>query len=265
MGMPLLVEPSTTEETERVMFLSDIHAPFHDEDAIDAVLRFIPEFDPHRIVLNGDIQDFYSLSRFDRDYERNETLDEEIGVGNRIRSQIRHAAPNAVIDETEGNHEARLEAYLRRNVDTLAPILSLPKVKEAMSIKSLFNYDLLEINGYGSEGFFLRENFRVKHGEFARQDAGMSAKAQMLRGFTNGVSGHTHRLSRFSFRADGGRMYEWFEGGCLCSMDAEYIRGGVPNWEQGFTVGQFSTTGSLYLMDEVRIQDGKIRWQGQVI
>ena len=262
---PQLVKPSTTEETERIIFLSDIHAPFHDEDAIKAVLRFIPEFDPHRIVLNGDIQDFYSLSRFDRDYERNESLDEEIGVGNRIRSQIRHAAPNADIIETEGNHEARLEAYLRRNVDTLAPILSLPKVKEAMSMASLFNYDLYNITGYGSEGFFLREDFRVKHGEFARQDAGMSGKAQMLRGFSSGVSGHSHRLARFPFRADGGRLYEWFEGGCLCSLDAEYLRGGVPNWEQGFTVGQFSTKGSAHFMEVVPIRDGKISWQGQVI
>lgn len=259
------VKPSTTEETERVMFLSDIHAPFHDEDAIQAVLRFIPEFDPHRIVLNGDIQDFYALSRFDRDWDRNESLDEEIGVGNRIRSQIRHAAPNADIIETEGNHEARLEAYLRRNVDTMAPILSLPAVKEAISMKSLFNDSYYKITRFGSEGFFLRENFRVKHGEFARQDAGMSAKAQMLRGFTSGVSGHTHRLSRFPFRADGGRLFEWFENGCLCSLDAEYMRGGAPNWEQGFTVGQFSTKGSSYFMEIVPIRDGKILWQGQVI
>lgn len=262
---PQLVEPSTTEETERVMFLSDIHAPFHDKDAIQAILRFIPEFDPHRIVLNGDIQDFYSLSRFDRDYERHESLDEEIAIGNRIRSQIRHAAPNADIIETEGNHEARLEAYLRRNVDTLAPILSLPKVKEAMSMKSLFNHDLYDITGYGSEGFYLRENFRVKHGEFARQDAGMSAKAQMLRGFTSGVSGHSHRLSRFPFRADGGRLFEWFEGGCLCLLDAEYIRGGVPNWEQGFIIGQFSTGGSTNIVETVPIIQGKALWQGQEI
>jgi len=265
MSVPRLVEPSTTEETERVMFLSDIHAPFHDQDAVDAVLRFIPEFDPHRIVLNGDIQDFYSLSRFDRDYERNETLDEEIGIGNRIRSQIRHAAPNAAIDETEGNHEARLQAFLRRNADAMGPILSLPGVKESLTYEALFNLKYFEINWHGSEGFFLRENFRVKHGEFARQDAGMSAKAQMLRGFTSGVTGHTHRLSRFPFRADGGRLYEWFEGGCLCQLDAEYIRGGAPNWEQGFVVGQFSTNGSGSFVEPVTIRDGKISWQGQLI
>lgn len=264
MAFAEVVPCSTTEDTELVAFLSDIHAPFHDKEAVESALNFIKEEQPHTVVLNGDIQDFYRLSRFDKDPERPETLQDEIDIGNGIRRKIRSAAPNAVIHETEGNHEARLTAYIRANQDKLGDILDLAGIREALRPEKLFYDELTGIKRHGSEGFFLRENFRVKHGEFARQDAGMSAKAQMLRGFTSGITGHTHRLARFPFRADGGRLFEWFEGGCLCKLDAEYIRGGFPNWEQGFAVGQFSTKTSNFILDTLPVRDGKASWNGKV-
>lgn len=258
MAFPKKVEPSTKEETEIVVFLSDVHAPFHDKAAVAAVVEYIAQHQPHRVVLNGDITDFYAMSRFDKDINRRETLGEEISQSNGIRSQIRRAVPNAVIDENEGNHEARLSAFINRNAEALREFMTLPTVASALEPSSLCDYEYYQINGHGDEGFLLRDNFWVKHGEFVRQDAGMSAKAQMLRAFVNGISGHTHRLGEFIYRSQTGQKYTWIEGGCLCDLDAPYMRGGVPNWVQGFAVGQFSTKTDSYKIETVEIEEGKI-------
>jgi hypothetical protein len=257
MAAPKLVDAATTEDVEVVVFLSDLHVPYEDKKAVRAVIDLIEDLQPHRIVLNGDIQDFYRVSRFDKDWERTDTLQDEIDTGNFYRMKFRDAAPNAVIDETEGNHEARLGIYLDRNADALGSLRSL-------RLPALLQHKTYQITGHGDEGFLLRPDFWIKHGEIARQDAGMSAKAQMLKAFTNGLTGHTHRLGEFTVRVGMGKVYRWFENGCLCNIDdADYIRGGAPNWMQGFSVGQFSTNSDKFKVELVEVEDGGFSYHGK--
>jgi hypothetical protein len=162
------------------------------------------------------------------------------------------------MDENEGNHETRLVSYLNKNRHVMAPLLTVASIAEKLNLGSLHNHEELEIRAHGDEGFLLRNNFWVKHGEFVRADAGMSAKAQMLRGFINGISGHTHRLAEFPYRTQTGQRFIWIEQGCLCDLDCEYLRGGAANWDQGFVVGHFSTISDAFQVEIVRIQDGQI-------
>lgn len=250
LGAAQLVSPATTEATELVVFLSDIHIPYEDKRMLAASLDLIMDLQPHRVVLNGDIADFFQLSRFNKGLDRLDTLQEELDDTNDVRNAYRAAAPNAVIDETEGNHDSRLRTFVQMNARALTSLRDLqPEKLNAWAVN--------EINPHGDNGFLLRENFLVKHGNMVRGEAGASAKAELTAAGISGTSGHTHRLAQYA--KAGYVRREWWEGGCLCRLDPDYVAGGVPNWQNGMLVGQFSTKSSAFVIEPVfRYEDSLV-------
>lgn len=252
-GRAPLLKPSTKAATEVVVSLSDIHVPYQDKPLVNSAIRLIKKLQPHRVVLNGDINDFFQLSRFNSGLERLDLLQDEIDEANALRARIRKAAPNAEIIETEGNHDSRLITYVAVNARALTSL-------RAIKPHALLAWDELEIKGVPGCGFRIRENFLIKHGSIIRSETGYSAKAELTAAGVSGLSGHTHRVGRYS-RA-GYITKEWNEQGCLCSLEPDYIVG-APNWEHGLAVGYFSTKSLAYHVDLVRPVGGKFFYGGQ--
>lgn len=248
-GAAPLVKPSTRRSTESVVFLSDIHAPFHDPAAVAAAVRLVKELQPDRVVINGDVADFFQLSRFNTGLERIDLLQQEIDIGNEIRRAIRRAAPDAELIENEGNHDSRIRTFVEKNARSLTSL-------RALDPASLFLYDELAITPYGAAGFRLRQDFLVKHGSVVRKGSGATAKAELLAAGISGISGHTHRLA--TYRANGYVPRQWTEQGCLCLTTPDYIVG-VPDWQPGIVVGEFSTKSQSFVTHEVPLIDGKLR------
>lgn len=230
-GKAKLVRPSTPSAWETVVFLSDIHVPYHDPVLVDAATQIIAAVNPDRVVINGDTNDFFGLSRFNKAAERFDELQNEINMGRMIRALVRESAPNAIMDETLGNHEERLLTYPGFN----APGLRTLDVLKPSNLLGLSEY---EITLHPRNGFRLRENFLVEHGQVVRKGSGESAKARLNDTLISGIMGHTHRLD--SNRRSGYRDLVWYEQGCLCAMNPDYVIGEA-NWKQGFAIGTFST------------------------
>jgi len=230
-GKAELIEPSTTERWEVGAFFSDIHAPYHDKYLIDSAIELLSDLQPHFVVLNGDINDFFGISRFNKAQERSDLLQMELDMGIEIRKAFRAAAPNARFYETIGNHEERLLTYPAFN----APVL---RSLRALKPSTLLGLDDLEISHFPQHGFRLREEFVVEHGIVVRKDSGASAKARLNDTLISGIMGHTHRMD--SARRSGYRELSWYEQGCLCLMNPDYVKGEA-NWKQGFAIGTFST------------------------
>jgi predicted phosphodiesterase len=240
-----------TKRNEVVVSLSDFHVPFQDVNAVNSAVRMVKALNPDRVVLNGDLSDFFQLSRFNKALERMDSLQSEVDEANHIRKRIRLAAPNAVIDEVDGNHDSRIRTYVEVNAGALSSLRSLQP-------RSLFKYDDLEINWHPGAGFRLRDDFIVKHGTLVRGEAGATAKAELLAAGVSGVSGHTHRLA--TYRRVGYSTRQWTEQGCLCRLDPDYIVG-APNWTQGCVVIELSRTATW--VTEVPYVDGKLRFGGR--
>lgn len=250
LGAAKLVQPATKEATEIVVFVSDIHVPYEDFRMVNASVALINDLQPHRVVLNGDIADFFQLSRFNKGLDRLDTLQEELDAANTRRMQYRMAAPNAVIDETEGNHDSRLRTFVQTNARALTSLRNLQPA-------ALNAWTENEINPHGEQGFLLRPEFLVRHGTSVRGEAGATAKAELTSAGISGVSGHTHRLANYT--KAGYVQRSWWEGGCLCRTDPDYVSGGSPNWQQGLLVGQFSTTSNAFVIEPVyRYEDSLI-------
>ncbi len=50
-----------------ILLLSDIHVPYHNIQALTLALKYGLENEVNTILLNGDIIDFYAISRFEKD------------------------------------------------------------------------------------------------------------------------------------------------------------------------------------------------------
>jgi len=98
--------------SRRIGILSDIHFPYHDEEALKVAIDYLIEYKPDTIILNGDILDFYGLSAFDKDPSKPK-MREELEQGRWFISAMRETFPNALIYYKIGNHEMRLERWLK--------------------------------------------------------------------------------------------------------------------------------------------------------
>lgn len=203
-----------------ILVCSDVHIPFQDDKAITAFLSEIDDEQPNIIILNGDILDFFMLSRFTKGEGRNPA--EEIHLCRKFLQEVRNAAgKDCKIFYVLGNHETRLERY----VLTKAPELS-SLVEDVFTILKVEDFDIR-----GCSSLILNHNIVFKHGTYLGSKSGLSAIKEMESSYSSGVSGHCHRLCKYIARKSG-RKFFWVESGCLCDLNPEYVIN--PNWQQGF-------------------------------
>lgn len=237
---------------ERAVFIPDIHAPFQDNGAVSVALEFVKWFNPHHLIFLGDNVDFYAISRFIRDPERRfgRALQREIDTALAIMGDFVDASPRAKRYWIQGNHEERLEKYLYTGAPELAGL-------RALGFAELFPITKRDIT-YVPDGSFTLHGLTIKHGNIVRLHSAYTAKAEFERNGVSGVSGHSHRLGKYYKRHRGG-YFCWVEGGCLCkTKNIEYMRGAVPDWQQGLVVGYFKTSSGRFTINDHPIVSGKM-------
>lgn len=101
----------TIEMNERIVVLNDLHVPFHDTKTLRSVYKAVKDANPDRIILGGDVCDFYSISTFSKDPMRRMNLQDEVERVQTVLIDIRKRFPKADIDFIPGNHEERLDYY----------------------------------------------------------------------------------------------------------------------------------------------------------
>jgi len=220
---------SKKEKTKLAAVMNDIHIPYHDRKALAICLEYLREIKPHQIVLNGDIVDFYSVSKYMKDPMRIETLQSELDEARAFLTMVRREHPRAEIFFTMGNHEIRLEKFL------------IDRASALVSLRCLSLDDLL---GLSDNRIKFRETdvhigkMRVTHGVMARQIPGSSVRGHYSRTGTSILIGHVHRFNMQQYRDHHG-THTLIENGCLCGMDPSYADQ-FTNWQQGFSVIEYS-------------------------
>lgn len=226
---------------KKVFVASDIHFPFQDNNAVDRFINDCYLEMPDVIVLNGDLMDFYKLSRFSKD-PKGRDPEEEIDMCREFLGKLRQANPNAEIYYTIGNHETRLTKYILDNAPYIVGLVE--------NVFDLLKVD--EFNVIGCSSLLVNDTFMFKHGTRLGNKSGLSAMKELEAHYLSGATGHTHRLAKFTTRKSGKR-FVWFETGCLCTLDPEYMV--QPDWQQGYAVIKFDSKGKLKESHIVEIGD----------
>jgi hypothetical protein len=159
--------------------------------------------------------------------------------------------PDCKVLMREGNHERRRKDYLDKHPE-LAGL-------DGLSARKLYGLDAFDV-AWDDADFMYWAGRVITHGEVVRQVAGQSARGEMEKWGTSGISHHVHRLAEYR-KTTLLRDDLWVEGGCLCRLDPPYLAG-RPNWQHGFVVVE--RLGDDWSVELVPIRDGKAAFRGTV-
>jgi hypothetical protein len=212
---------------ERRTIIGCVHLPYADKAAYELTMAVLEHRKPTHIVLNGDILDCRGLSKYAKDPAEVDRLQEEIHVFIRFIKDIKRAAPDAKLDYTPGNHEARLERYLQDNAPALRSL-------DALTLPSLLRFAELGIEFHRDEIVVAQRNGVICHGSIVRKGSGMSARAELekrrfqVSTFTN----HTHRQGvTFVTLPYSDQVLCGIECGTLQRLDVDFVT--HPDWQLG--------------------------------
>lgn len=223
------IEITERDEGSRLVVISDAQLPFIDEALWQATLKFIEDFKPHDVIINGDWLDCYEISDFDKNPNRLFGLQTELEMASDNLDDLRkRVAVGGKVWWIDGNHEERMNRVIWKRAQGFAFLVA--DIEQALRL----DQRCAGYVPYGKHIDYL--GFTVTHGNFVSQHSAYTAKKHAERYHSSGCNGHTHRLGSFSYTDGKRRSHTWHEIGCLCRTDLEYTRG-IANWQQGFLAG----------------------------
>jgi len=257
--------------------------PFHDRGAMDIALQIVEKEQPDDIFLGGDIFDLTDWTdRFIRQVEFMNLTQPAFVEGAWWMANLRMAAPDAVIEYLEGNHEVRLVNAMLTN---MAAAVGIKKIKfgdkevkielendPMVSIPNYLSLDEIGINYIG--GYpgtrWLNEVLRIEHGDIARAKPLTTVAALLKDRSESVICGHIHRseiATKTLYERSGVRGVSAWAIACLCHIDGR-VPGHNPakqHWQQGLGIVEYAPEGTYFNMNPIRIERGKALYNGEYI
>lgn len=244
--------PYVLEVVGRVGILSDIHVPYHSDVALAAAVDYLRGQQLAALVLNGDVADFYTISRWVKNPAMR-NLKAELGQVRQLLAWIRQEFPSIPIVYKLGNHEERWTHWLWQHAPEICD-------EPEMGLRAWFHLDEHGIDLVDDQRPVMAGKLPILHGH--ELPKGLTNPVNMARGaFLRTLStilvGHGHRTSG---HAESNLWHEevfcWSQG-CLCDMNPEYAR--VNRWNWGFATVDIHAAGD-FDVENLRITaDGKVR------
>jgi predicted phosphodiesterase len=211
-----------------ILLLSDIHVPYHDEQAIDAALAWGKDHHINTIILTGDFMDFFRLSRFTQSVHEPD-LAYELESGYEMMYYIANRFPKAKIYFLPGNHEFRLEMYLQNKAPEL--LAAEPGLSNLDFYLKFADFGVSYLN---NSQLIQAGKLFIGHGsEFHGGAGGVNpSRTFTLRTGGNFIAGHFHRTSEDSSTHIDGSVKGCWSMGCLCGLWPDYSK--YNKWNHGF-------------------------------
>ena len=236
---------------KRILILSDIHIPYHDETAINPAVEWGKKQKPDTVILNGDTIDFYQLSRFIKDPRKREAK-HEIDITKEFLKFITTEFKKATIIYKKGNHDERWDHYLWNHAPQLCDF-------EHVQLHTILGFADLGIEMVEDQRPILCGKLPVFHGH--ELPKGMTNPVNMARGAylrmaDSVLVGHGHRTSAHSEPNWKHEEVATWSTGCLCGLNPEYAR--INKWNHGFAFVEVSGNGE-FGVNNLRVSEGKVR------
>jgi predicted phosphodiesterase len=235
-----------------VGIISDVHVPYHSEIAVAAAIGFLKEQNLAGLLLNGDIADFYAISRYMKDPAQRDFKGELDAVRTFI-AWLRQEFPGISIVYKTGNHEDRWRHWLYQHA---AEISDDPR----MSLCSWLDLDAQGVTMVDDQRPVMLGKLPVLHGH--ELPKGMAAPVNVARGaFLRTLStvlvGHSHRTSNHAESDMWHHETACWSTGCLCDLRPEYSV--VNRWNHGFAMATVHKGGAFDVQNYRVMKDGTVR------
>ena len=226
--------------TTTTLVLPDVQYPYHSPLMFTKILRVIEDVKPDAVLSIGDAIDLPQVSRWSKGNagEYAPTLQKHIsGFVSDVLRPLRAAAPEASVTWLEGNHDVRIQDFLKQYAYPLTTL-------HALSMESLFELDSLGIK-YERGPLRVATNTLAIHGH---EPGGYSAQPQawdlkFLRRYgtdKNVLFGHTHQpfITSSAYGYAGKVKPRWVMnvGSIMNPEHAHYMKDGSVSWTQSFAL-----------------------------
>ena len=216
--------PHVIEGPERIAIISDIHLPFHSKEVLEQWLEDCYEYEPSIVLINGDLLDFYRLSRFEKNPNERDTV-YEIDQAHLFFEWLTDRFEADIIFK-EGNHDERWRKYLFNH----APEFSRFKQFELSEILELDEFGITYIT---DQRMVIAGDMVILHGHEMHGSGGQNPAQAFYRKMRHsGMAGHNHKTSEFLQRNTMGDWIKCYSTGCMCELSPEFSR--INNWNQGY-------------------------------
>lgn len=236
-----------------------MHIPFEDPTSLGLVIDVAEDIGVSRIVINGDLVDFYSINAHGpKSPLVLESLESELFAAYEFLKDLRKRFPKIPIVYNMGNHEHRLTRFILKNCKAFHNIVSIEK--------QLFLENLnIEYREYNRKYQLEETNLFIQHSppSYSVNAAMTSLKTKLD---TSSIYGCTHRVQKACLTGDSGNVHSVWMNGWLGSTTLteghrevfSYAKG-HNNWQQSFMIVTVDN-GKEFFVDQIDIKpNGKKR------
>jgi hypothetical protein len=215
---------------KKIVVISDLQVPYHDERAVRNVASFIKRFKPDQVITIGDEIDLPQISRWTEGTPG--WFEQSLGADRDATVEILWDLQ--VTDMIRSNHTDRLYNVIMKKIPAF---LALPELK----FEKFMKLDELGIKFHRKPLEFAPDWIAI-HGDegSVKPTPGLTALEAARRHGKSVVCGHTHRAGQSAFtEASGGvlgRVLRGVEVGNLMQFSKAGYTKGVANWQQAFAV-----------------------------
>jgi predicted phosphodiesterase len=215
---------------KKVVVISDLQVPYHDERAVRNVASFIRRFKPDQVITIGDEIDLPQISRWTEGTPG--WFEQSLGADRDATVQILYDLQ--VTDMIRSNHTDRLYNVIMKKIPAF---LALPELK----FEKFMKLDELGIKFHRKPLEFAPDWIAI-HGDegSVKPTPGLTALDAARKHGKSVVCGHTHRAGQSAFtEASGGvlgRVLRGVEVGNLMQFSKAGYMKGTGNWQQAFAV-----------------------------
>ena len=238
------------KKCDNILYIGDLHIPYHSIESIRLALKYAKNKGVNTIYINGDLLDCYQISRFRKDPEKLDLLD-EIGLTTQFLRNLRNVFPDESIYYKIGNHEERFENLAKDKV---------PELWKAKAIRTL--PELLECKELGIEIVKSKQLVKagklfVIHGhEYNGSGQINIARGLLLKSQDNILSHHYHRSQHFDSKPINDKPLGAWSVGCLSGLKPAFCP--LNNWVNGFA-HQVIESDETFTLYNKTIISGQIR------
>ena len=232
---------------KKIGILSDIHFPYHDLTALTCAIKYLKDQEIDCLYLNGDVQDFVSISRHnpskdDRDLKR------EVEMNRDFLQRLRDIFRTIPIYYKLGNHENRFSRALNNEAEEFAQLHDL-------QFNIFFRLDKLGIIMIEDWQGMEMGDLLVLHGHELYGGGGVNPSQNLFnKTICNTLIGHVHRTSTTQKKTGLKEFINTYSTGCLTLLSPKYMPFSMHN--HGFAIVEIENGKSK--VNNIQIRDGKI-------
>lgn len=244
-------------EASRTLVLSDLHIPFHDSPALHAVIRDAARWNPECVLLNGDVCDFFSISRFDKNPTKSK-LKKEIDLTRQFLGWLRQRFPRARILYKFGNHDEWFDKYLWRKAPELYELDEHMRLEHFLTRATATQPAIEGIEFLTNQERITAGHLDILHGHELGKGS-IAPPVNPARGFflktmECTLAGHLHRTSQHQERSSKGKQVACWSTGCLCGLWPDYAK--INKWDH--SAARIDLHGMDFSVTPLRVIDGKL-------